>query len=92
MILSLSGLSISILTVYHTFKLLAEVGAQKCQSYILETNKYRNIARGCTYGSFLVFILSFALCPIFSYSIEVSIVLTIIFVFGIPFIILFSKS
>jgi len=86
MILSLSGLCLSILTVYHTYKLLAEAGAQECQSYILETSKYRDIARNCTYGSFLVFIISFALCPIFTYSIEVSITLIAIFVFGILWI------
>ena len=92
MLLSLTGLCISIMTIYHTYKLLAEADAQETQSYILETSTFRDIARNCTYGAFMVFIVSFAVCPIFSYSIGVAIFLAFIFVTGILLIVFLFRS
>lgn len=84
MILSLTGLLLSIVTIYHTYKLLAESGAEETQLYIIKTHSFRNTARVCTYASFLIFIISFALCPISSFPIGISI--TLVFIFGVGII------
>ena len=82
MILSLGGLCISILTIYHAYKLLAEEDPEVTRIYLLKSTSFRDVARGSTFCSFFTFILSFALCPIFTYSFEVSFGLALIFVVG----------